>query len=179
MSDDIHSVHLLPETESTDGKCTIFSFISQAAKGHSTLRAHLALADSIHSVGIVSELTTLETLPPQEAQAAQPQFAEPQIDPDQIGQAVNVPYLPECKDYPSRYSVQPTIPSISHLRSIQQLTLPIGVLDHFPWYASLGSITFEWYDRYLRDLLRDSIQQFNESAIFIFSSLGRRPDTTI
>ena len=103
MSDDIHSVHFLPETESTDGKCTMFSFISQAAKGHSTLRAHLALADSIHFVGIVSELTTLETLPPQEAPAAQPPFAEPQIDPDlQIGQAVNVPYLPECKYYPSR-----------------------------------------------------------------------------
>ena len=75
-----------------------FLFTSQAAKGHSTLRAHLALADSIHSVGIISELTTLETVPPQEAPAAQPPFAEPQIDPDlQIGQAVNVPYLPQCK----------------------------------------------------------------------------------
>ena len=103
MSDDIHSVHLLPEAESTDGKCTIFLFISQAAKGHSTLRPHLALADSIHSVGIISELTTLETVPPQEAPAAQPPFAEPQIDPDlQIGQAVNVAYLPQCKYCPSR-----------------------------------------------------------------------------
>ena len=178
MSDDIHSVHLLPETESTDGKCTIFSFISQAAKGHSTLRAHLALADTIHSVGIVSELTTLETLPPQEAPAAQPPFAEPQIDPDlQIGQAVNVPYLPECKYYPSRYSVHDPFNFSSPFHPAADSSN--WCFRSLSWYASLGSITFGWYDRYLRDLLRDSIQQFSESAISVFSSLGRRPDSTM
>ena len=62
------------------------------------LKTHLDLADSVHSVGIVSELTALETVPPQEAPAVQPAIAEPQIDPDlQIGQPVNVPYLPQCK----------------------------------------------------------------------------------
>ena len=111
---DIHSVHSLPETEATESKCTIFLSFSQTILGKpsTVLETHLALANSVHFVGIVSELTTLETVPPQEAPATQPAIAEPQIDPDlQVGQPVNVPYLPQCKYCPSRFPIQSMIPS--------------------------------------------------------------------
>ena len=109
---DIHSVHSLPETEATESKCTISFSFHKRFWGNQVLKTHLALADSVHSVGIMSELTTLETVPPQEAPAAQPAIAEPQIDPDlQIGQLVNVPYLPQCKYCPSRFPIQSAIPS--------------------------------------------------------------------
>ena len=97
----IYSVHSLPETEATESKCTIFFSFHKRFWGSQVLKTHLALADSVHSVGIMSELTTLETVPPQEARAAQPAIAEPQIDPNlQIGQSVNVPYLPQCTVLP-------------------------------------------------------------------------------
>ena len=41
------------------------------------------LADSVQSVGVVSELTTLQTVPPQEAPEAQAVAPEPQFQPDQ------------------------------------------------------------------------------------------------
>ena len=70
------------------------------------------LADSVHSVGVVSELTTLQTVQPQEAPEAQAAAPEPQFQPDQpLGQAPNVPYLPQCKFCPTRSSIQSTISS--------------------------------------------------------------------
>ena len=82
--------------------------------------AHLALAD-VQSVDLVSDLTTLETVPPQEAPVIQPTLVEvhfesdqqvgqsasgPQFEPDQqVGQPANDP-LPQCKYCPSRFLIQ-------------------------------------------------------------------------
>ena len=55
-----------------------------------------------------------------------------------------------------------------------------GILDDFQWYSPLENITPGWYDGYLRDMLRDSTQQYSELTIFhFFLLLGRRPDTTM
>ena len=47
-------------------------------------------------------------------------------------------------------------------------SFPFGILDDFLWHSPLGNITLGWYDGYLRDMLRDSIQQYSELTIFIF-----------
>ena len=50
--------------------------------------------------------------------------------------------------------------------------------DHYPWYAPVGNLTFGWYDRHMRDMLRESIQQFSELIPFYFLLVLRyRPDT--
>ena len=175
---EIHSVHSLPETEATESKCTIFPFLHKRVWTINYLGRTLALADSVHSVGIVSELTTLQTVPPQEAPVVQPVAAEPQIDLElQIGQPVNVPYLPQCKYYLSILQFSLRIPHISSLLCPVADSFSYGVSDHYPWYASLGSITFGWYDHHMRDMLRDSIQQFSEFVNFLFIPLGDRPNT--
>ena len=87
---DIHSVYSLPDTEVTERKCTKFSFLHKRAKGDWASRIRLALADSVHSVGVVSELATLETMPPQAAPVTQE--VNPELTP-----APNVPYYPQCK----------------------------------------------------------------------------------
>ena len=139
----------------------------------------VALAGSVHSVGIVSELTALETVPPLEIPPAQLAIGEPQPDPGHtVGQPVNVQYLPQCKYY---------LPIVKiSLKSLHRSSLfhpvadfsPFGISDHFPWYASLGSITFGWYDRYRRDMLRDSIQQYSECKVSRFF-LRHRPDIAL
>ena len=98
MSDDVYSLHSLTETEDPESKCTFLVFFLH--KRCRYLGHVVALADSVHSVGIVSELTVLETVPPLEIPPAQPEIAEPQPDPGHtVGQPVNVPYLPQCKYY--------------------------------------------------------------------------------
>ena len=78
---DIHSVYSLPDTEVTESKCTIFSFTN--GLGNTRYWKYvLLLADSVHSVGIVSELTTLQTVPSQEAPAIQQAAPELQFSPD-------------------------------------------------------------------------------------------------
>ena len=69
--------------------------------------------------------------------------SEAQLDPDySAGQSnVSVPYLPQCK-----YRFQFSIPASSHLFFIVVRpdidSFPFRISDHFPWDASLGSITF-------------------------------------
>ena len=130
----------------------------------------MLLADSVHSVGVVSELATLETVPPQAAPVTQE--VNPELTP-----APNVPYYPQCKYYPSILQFSLRIPHISSLPRPVADSFSYGVSDHYPWYASLGSITFGWYDRHMRDMLRDSIQQFSEFFNFLFILLGDRPNT--
>ena len=80
------------------------------------MKSCLTLADSVHSVGVISELTTLQTVPPQAAPVVQPAIAEPQVDPgNQLDQEVNVPYLPQCKYYPSSLQFSLRIPHTSSL----------------------------------------------------------------
>ena len=155
-------------------------FFSSSQTGRGIIRNWrrvLVLADSVHSVGIISELTTLQTVPPQEAPIPAASHA-PQYQPEQqIEQTPNVPYLPQCKYYPSILQFSLRIPHISSLLRPVAYSFSYGVSDHYPWYASLGSITFGWYDRHMRDMLRDSIQQYSEFVNFLFTPLGYRPNT--
>ena len=64
MSDDIPSVHSLPETESQESGWWIFLFFNTNLDGSQKPVVMSTLADSIHSVDVVSELTTLEMVQP-------------------------------------------------------------------------------------------------------------------
>ena len=73
-------------------------------------------ADSVRSVGIVSELTTLETVAPLQAPPVKAGALETQPDLDYaVGQPANVPYLPQCK-FRLQGSDPVSSPSTSHRR---------------------------------------------------------------
>ena len=126
---EIHSVHSLPRPQKVSA--LYFLLFTNGFGTINYLGRTLALADSVHSVGIVSELTTLQTVPPQEVPVVQPVAAEPQVDPElQVGQPVNVPYLPQCKYYPSTLQFSLRIPHISSsLRPVAD-SFSYGVSDH-------------------------------------------------
>ena len=166
MSDELFFVRSLPETESQESKLSIcFSFLSHKTRWWRIISI-VTLADSIHSVGVVSGLTTLETVPPLpviETIITTPVLPSglDSLTVQSSSGAVpdsnaSFPHHPQCKRLFSNYLKS----ALSHLLLIvvvQGFDSFFSCLDNFPCNTALGSVSVSWYNQYLRDILRESI----------------------
>ena len=87
----------------------------------------------------------------------------------------HVPDYPQCM-YTIRLLLSAKVIS-SLVCHISKMFLPCS--DYYPWRSSLGSISLGWYNRYVLELLRESILLYSKFLLEYISPLYYRPNTPL